>query len=75
MKIECTIDDIHDQAVGAKDYNGNNVLFLPPNIGHIDDRKTKIIRSTDYAPTGYDVRSPAKLVITGGGNINLSGLS
>lgn len=71
-----TITGIHDQAVEAKDYNGDNVLFLPPNIGHIDGRKTKIISSTGYdAPTGYDVRSPAKLVITGGGNIDMSGLT
>lgn len=70
-----TITGIHDQAVAAKDYNRDNVLFLTPNMGHIDGRKTKIISSTDFAPTGYEVRSPGKIVVTGGGNIDLSGLT
>ena len=69
------ITGLHDQVSPAKDFNNLPVLFHPPSIGHIDGRKTKIISSTGYAPTGYEVRSPAKLVITGGGDINLEGLT
>lgn len=70
-----TITGLHDQTTAAKDIDGKTVLFLPPSMGCVDGRTTKVISSTDYAPTGYTVRSPAKLIITGGGNINLSGLT
>lgn len=73
--VGATITGLHDQPTATKDFNNKNVLFLTPNIGHIDSRNTKVIDSTDYAPTGYDVRSPAKIVITGDGDIDLSGLT
>ena len=65
---------IHDQPLPATDINKQAVVFTP-YIGSIDGRTTLIVDTPDYTPTGWDVRAGATLVLTGGGAVNLSGLT
>lgn len=68
------ITGIHDQGTPATDINGDPVLFAP-NIGAYDGRSTKVI-TENYAPTGYEVRTGAKLhVAVNDITIDLTGLT
>jgi len=73
------INGIHTLSTPATDADGNIVHFLPPNIGPYDGRTTKSV-STNYSPTGYEVRgtstSPATIKITADNvTVDLSGLT
>ena len=68
------VTGVHDQATPAGDYNGDPVVFTP-NIGAYDGRTVKAL-SGNYSPTGYEVRTGAKLQVAANDiTIDLTGLT
>lgn len=69
------ITGIHDQAELATDLGGKPIYFNPPIGPYSDGVTNKTVTEDDYTPTGWSVRKGAKVRITGGGDIDMSGIS